>query len=247
MCTVTYIPLGNTVFLTSNRDEKAGRGKALSPRIYSISNASLLFPKDPDAGGTWIAADNKGQAAVLMNGGFERHIPAPVYKKSRGLILLEVLSSNEPLSFFNSVDLSDTEPFTLILWVDNHLYECRWDASKKYCTQKDKTKTHIWSSATLYEKVIVEKRETWFSSWLDQNRCPNADDILNFHLFGGEGDHHNDIRMNRDGLLFTVSVTGLAINNESSTMRYHDMKDDTIYCESILNATALKTETAGTH
>jgi hypothetical protein len=53
MCTVSYVALKGSVFLTSNRDEKVSRGRALSPRFELLPNGQqLLLPKDPDAGGS---------------------------------------------------------------------------------------------------------------------------------------------------------------------------------------------------
>ncbi|MGL1516781.1 NRDE family protein, partial [Vibrio parahaemolyticus] len=48
------------------------------------------FPKDPDGGGTWIALKENGDVAILLNGAFENHIPAYPYRRSRGLIFLDI-------------------------------------------------------------------------------------------------------------------------------------------------------------
>ena len=70
MCTVTFIPGKDRYFITSNRDEKMLRKPAIAPQPYVINGNTLVYPRDADAGGTWIAMNENGNAAVLLNGAF---------------------------------------------------------------------------------------------------------------------------------------------------------------------------------
>jgi len=209
MCTVTFIPLGNKVLLTSNRDEKGIRKKAIPPSVTVFDKANILYPKDAQAGGTWIGTSDRGTVMVLLNGGFIKHEPAAEYQKSRGLIFLDILSETKALPAFKRISLLGIEPFTLVIWEDGQLYECRWSGEEKYIREMNADQPHIWSSVTLYTSDTIHKREQWFKNWLDQHPQPTVSDILTFHLFGGEGDSENDIRMNRDNTMFTVSVTSI--------------------------------------
>src|SRR5688500_10833072 len=103
MCTVTFIPSKQGMFLTSNRDEKNLRASAVYPAVYEFSSGKTIFPKDADAGGTWIAVHQNGNAIVLLNGGLFKHIPAPPYRKSRGLIVLDLIDSYEPYQAFTGL------------------------------------------------------------------------------------------------------------------------------------------------
>lgn len=240
MCTVTFIPAKDGCFITSNRDEKAGRKQALPPASYSCDQVALLYPKDADAGGTWIALHNNGNAAVLLNGAFIAHVSQPPYKKSRGLIFLDVISSDMPVEKFQRIDLTNIEPFTLVVFDDNNLYECRWDGSRKYHKQLNKNKPHIWSSATLYNEEIIKKREQWFAEWLNNNPNASMQEILHFHRFAGEGDIQNDLLMNRDNNMLTVSLTGIELNDEKASMHYIDLKDQMQYLQQIEFTGSLK-------
>ncbi len=53
------------------------------------------------------------------------------------------------------------------------------------------------------------------------------DDIIQFHLSGGDGDSHNDLRMNREGKMLTVSITSIEIFSTKSRMKYMDLQDNT--------------------
>jgi len=224
MCTVTFIPGRDKIFLTSNRDEKNFRSPALPPRIFEFDSGKILFPKDGDAGGTWIASHENGNAVVFLNGGLVFHRSAPPYKKSRGLILLDLIDSATPYNSFLAINLTNIEPFTAIIWDDKHLFECRWDGELKHQQEMDKTISHIWSSVTLYDEEIISKRKSWFDNWISNNNEPLQKEILDFHQFTGDGDSNNDLLMNRDGKVFTVSITSMAIGDEMINMQYLDLK-----------------------
>lgn len=211
------------VLLTSNRDEKGVRKKAAAPVIHTIGQYKVLFPQDTQAGGTWIGASETGTVMILLNGGFIKHEPAAAYRKSRGLIFLDILSQQNALSAYKKISLLGIEPFTLIVLEDGCLYECRWSGEEKYIREVDPTQPHIWSSVTLYTQEIIQKRENWFAEWLEQHPHPNSEDIISFHLFGGKEDLENGIRMNRNNEMLTVSVTNIVCNEQSATMLYNDI------------------------
>src|SRR3954465_750583 len=224
MCTVTFIPSHNQVFLTSNRDEKYWRAAAAYPKAYTLKTGNIIFPMDGDAGGTWFAVHQKGNALVFLNGAFIRHTPNPPYRKSRGLVLLDLLDQDSSSGAFASIDLSNIEPFTAVNWEAGELFEYRWDGKQKHHQRLPADIPHIWSSATLYDEEVVIKRKNWFNEWLEEHPHPTQKEILHFHQFTGEGDQHNDLMINRDGKVFTVSVTSAAITGEKIVMQYVDVK-----------------------
>jgi len=229
MCTVTFIPVKNKFFITSNRDEKVFRRQAFPSDINIVDGRKMIFPKDADAGGSWIALHENGNAGVLLNGAFEYHLSKPPYEKSRGLVFLDIIKSSLPVIRFLRMDLGRIEPFTLILFENTLLYECRWDGKKKHFTQLNNNKPHIWSSATLYDKETVRKRESWFQKFLSQNPDPSQSDIFFFHQNYGDGDKQNDLLMDRTGRHATVSVTGIELNDEKGNMLYLDLGNGKTY------------------
>lgn len=233
MCTVTFIPVRDKVFLTSNRDEKGWRSPALEPAVYPFSTGHLLFPKDADAGGTWIAGHESGQAIVFLNGGFVKHIPEPPYRKSRGLILLDLVDSVNAHDTFQSISLHQIEPFTAIIFNEGQLFECRWDGQQKHSRSLPANRPQIWSSVTLYDGDVIAKRNQWFVEWLEKHPQPSPNEILHFHQFTGDGDSHNDLRMNRNGQVFTVSVTLMTISEANIHMQYLDLKNNRTFAQKL--------------
>jgi Transport and Golgi organisation 2 len=227
MCTVSFIPAGDWIFLTHNRDEKSSRSSALAPREHSINGCRLIFPRDSAAGGSWIACNEYGHAAVLLNGAFTKHRHEPPYSRSRGLAFLEIVAAANLLQAYRQADLQGVEPFTVICWSHQQLHECRWDGHYKHVQELDAVKAHTWSSVTLYDEENIAKRAGWFTAWQEQHPLPNMEDIIAYHLHAGEGDPENDLRMNRQGNMLTVSITALELSKEQVSMVYLDLSAGT--------------------
>jgi hypothetical protein len=227
MCTVSFVPQESRIYITSNRDEKLSRKPALHPEFYEMQTGRIAFPKDGHAGGTWIAIHENGNAIVFLNGAEIKHEKKHSYRKSRGLILLEIIDSFDPVNQFETMDLGDIEPFTAVLWSDDNLYQCRWDGQFKQFVEMEKRESHIWASCTLYTHEVIHKRKEWFSSFLEKHPIIEQPSIVGFHLFTGEGDQHNDLRINRNGIDVTVSVTSIVIEEDRISMKYHDLINET--------------------
>jgi len=229
MCTVTFIPVNDIVYITHNRDERKVRSIASAPAQQQVNGFTLLFPKDSKAGGTWIAVNENGNAAVLLNGGFVKHEPQPSYRRSRGLVLLDVIAADDMLATWQWINLRNIEPFTLICRNPAGLWECRWDGSKKYILPLNPGQAYIWSSVTLYDENIIAKRKMWFDDWKQSHPSPSMNDVMQFQCNAGEGDLHNDLRMNRDGLMLTVSITSMQLTSHGAVMKYLDLQKDSGY------------------
>jgi len=224
MCTVTYMPLSDSILLTSNRDEQTLRPPAALPETYNGKSGKILYPKDGKAGGTWVALHNNGNVMILLNGAFKKHIPQPPYRMSRGLVFLDVFDTDEPKAAFENICLDDIEPFTLVIWQHGELWDANWDGHEKYVTPLPVNVPRIWSSVTLYDEEVVARRKSWFAEWQKETTFKTAEKMRSFHEFGGDGDEHTDLRMNRNGILQTVSITGIEIMRGKAVMHYKDIK-----------------------
>jgi uncharacterized protein with NRDE domain len=226
MCTVTFLPLNNTSFiLTSNRDESRLRKIALPPEKYRIHDTDVYFPKDADANGTWFAAADRFTLCIL-NGAFEPHEHKPPYRLSRGLMLLDFFKYKNVQDFYSQYDFKGIEPFTLLIFEQSpvvSIHEIRWDGNKIYTDSKDASIPQIWSSAQLYPKKVIQEREEWFNEWLKAKNEFTVESIVRFHKTGGNGNSYTDLLMNRDGVVFTVSITSVKRDETEGVMRYEDM------------------------
>lgn len=228
MCTVTFFPLqGSGFILTSNRDERLSRSDVLPPASYSFGNERLYFPRDQESSGTWIACSSLKKTFCLLNGAFECHTSEPPYRKSRGLVLLELIQADDARWYLENEGLSGIEPFTLVMVSEIEgnvmLEELRWDGKSYVLKELNPRIPQIWSSVTLYSREIQQTREDWFHHWLKENPMPVQNDLLHFHRFGGRGDRENDLLMKRQNDRQTISITSVLSDKGRIEMCYEDL------------------------
>jgi uncharacterized protein with NRDE domain len=222
MCTLTFIGTKNGFCLTSNRDEKIARGKAIPPKKHKVNGKIIIFPKDTAAGGTWVAHD-KNTILILLNGANEKHISTGNYRKSRGLILLDLIGSDNPIEEWKNIDLKNIEPFTIVYFDGENLVQWQWNSIEKNIKQFNKEEPHIWSSATLYEPEIRAKRASWFAQFLQEKEDISADELLHFHQFEQATNSDYGLQINRNNILKTVSITQCIWQPQRIEMHYLDL------------------------
>jgi uncharacterized protein with NRDE domain len=228
MCTVTFIPKPRGGFiLTSNRDEAPDR-RTINPKGYTLNGVDLVFPKDDLAGGTWLGWSAKKRVICLLNGGVTAHERKSIYRLSRGIVVTELLASEEILLAVDVYNFDKIEPFTLVIvdWSKElALYELVWDGSTLHFSEKSLSPM-IWSSSSLYSSEVKRKREAWFSNFIFKNVNPSEEALLAFHKTAGEGSIKNDLIMDR-GFVKTKSITQLS-KSKLLTCRYENLETSEI-------------------
>lgn len=240
MCTVSFVRVKDAIIITSNRDEHIQRENAAAPSFHQLQNKKIIFPKDARAGGTWFAAGENGVVAVLLNGAFKKHIAQPPYRRSRGLILLEIAEAEGPLPFFNSLSLHQIEPFTIVLYQPGSLHELRWDGHEKHEKMLDITGKYIWSSATLYSDEVIGHRKNLFNQFTRANAAITAASIHDFHA-SNHGDAENGFVINRQTGMKTFSITQAVLQDNKLNFSHTDLLQQKHYTETMrINQTAIK-------
>ena len=149
------------------------------------------------------------------------------YKKSRGIIVKDLLKIDDIYKGLEAIDLDNVEQFTLTIvdWNDTlELIEFVWDGKKKHL-KKLPQMPHIWSSSTLYDTSVKELRKNWFTDWQQQQNFSQKS-ILDFHHTAGIGDPNIDVVMDRK-VGGTVSITSIKKENATILIRYEDVIDNT--------------------
>jgi len=220
MCTITLVPHPDSMngfILTSNRDEAVSR-ETLPPKKTVYKGKKLFFPKDEQAGGTWIGVSENSRCVCLLNGAEKPHTRKPEYRKSRGVVVKDFLAANKLKDQFKDYDLLDIEPFTMII-VDWHnglaFYEFLWDGKHRKLNKLD-MKEHIWSSSPLYSEKMKASRVKWFKD-LKESEGFSSESLLEFHHKGGEGNKEFDLVIDR-GFLKTQSIT--QIHNSAKELKF---------------------------
>lgn len=222
MCLVSYIPTGPGSFLlNSNRDESPDRSPSFIKK-ETRGNVDIFYPADV-RGGSWIAISNLGHTVCLLNGAFEAHTRTEPYRLSRGLMLKAYFDYSDPSFFLEEFDFWGIEPFTLIMAASSWLIEFRWDGLVKHIRNLPKSKSHIWSSCTLYSQSLQEERQGLFFSQLATLDDFTAEDLKNIHLSKTKLDVQNDFVMNRDDIVKTVSFSQMEVSPMGFRMMHQNL------------------------
>ncbi len=226
MCTLSFFPIDKQSFiLTSNRDEAPARAATELKQVV-LDGQSVIFPADPGAGGTWLAASNENRIVCVLNGAFEKHKHHPPYRRSRGLMALDYFFFQDPESFFKHYTFSGMEPFTFLIFENGAIWDARFDGLNLFTKKRPSEIPLIWSSVTLYDKSVRELRRNWFADWLSENKEVNRDMLLEFHLKGGQGNPQIDYVMNRNNIVKTVSITSVEQRNDGVSMCFQNLENE---------------------
>lgn len=221
MCCLTIIKTEtNKIVITHNRDEQWSR-QTNAPQVQEsiVNGKKIWMPKDSLSAGTWIGTDGVRVAAIL-NGFKENHVKKPMYRASRGSIIPEFLSSGSTDDFISNFDPSGLEPFTLILLnEDKKILELGWDENKVHFFDKTSYIPLIYSSATLYNNEIRERRKSIFMSRID-DQMDNSD-IWKFHENKGS-DHGVFINVDYNEEISTVAISQIVVA-ETSVFHYRSL------------------------
>lgn len=117
MCTLTVIQTPSGWRLVHSRDEQRTRSPAAAPLWRALpSGRRAVWPTDPDAGGTWIAARDDALTLALLN----RNIPPNGRRppaRSRGLLIPALIDLEGPgavMLALAGADLAPLAPFRLV-------------------------------------------------------------------------------------------------------------------------------------
>lgn len=136
MCTLSWHVGPDKSTILFNRDESWDRKPELPPTHLHIGSAEALAPIDGNAGGSWIAVNDRGVALALLNF-YPQETPAPTDPISRGLIFQSLLDldtasqlgqrlraiSLDRVAPFRCFALQRQQPPVLVLWDRRELRE----------------------------------------------------------------------------------------------------------------------------
>ena len=146
MCTVAFVPLpGGGYLLGHNRDERQGRAPGEPPRLLDLPGCRALAPRDPEAGGTWIALNEAGVTVCVLNAAERLPDRLPARPRSRGLLVRDLACATSLATARVRLDaagsvLRRTRAFHLVVvepgWVapgPPRVGRFRWDGVEATC------------------------------------------------------------------------------------------------------------------
>lgn len=229
MCTLTLVPLGTTrVRLGFNRDELRSRPAALPPQRRRFGDRTAILPIDPVSDGTWIAVNDAGLVAVLLNvnppvrstAAFGS--PIVTCSRSRGTIipfLLACGSMDEALDQLVGLAAQEYGRFRLILLEGSDVGEVVSDGERLWRKHRvTLTGPRLWTSSGLGDHLAEEPRRAHFlrcftrpGDWAAQQDA--------FHRHRWPDEPHLSVCMRRADAC-TVSYTVLERDGAAAYMTY---------------------------
>lgn len=125
-----------------NRDELRSRPRALRPTAVDLeAGVRAAWPTDAQAGGTWIAASDRGLVLGLLNGNPAPYpdLPPDDTLISRGLIVPGLIASagaRDAVERVGALDVRRYAPFRLIAADRAVIADAVWDGSRLRVTRR---------------------------------------------------------------------------------------------------------------
>lgn len=238
MCTVTIIPLGSAGYrLAANRDESRSRPAALPPRVMPFESAAgadrAVWPIDGQAGGTWIAATERGLALTLLNLNEGASTPPADELWSRGGVIPSVVRAvsergrDRPLSAaahaVERMSLDRFAPFRLVGVHAAGIFEAVWNGTTLTLGERNLGPA-CFASSGLGDRLVEPRLRLW-REWLERyGATAEAQDSFHHHSWPERTEI--SVRMSRPEAR-TVSTTVIEVGAASGAMpavlmRYRD-------------------------
>ncbi len=229
MCTVSVIPKRDAsgalvgLRLVSNRDEGRDRPEAIAEQWHELAGGvHAVWPTDPQGGGTWIAATDRGLALTLLNVNNHWGI---VGEASRGMVIPAVAdagSAAEALERAAGLDLRRFSPFRLVAAdVQNGFAvgDLRWDGRGADLTWHESGPVAFASSGL--GDGVVEPRLGVFERLVLPHPTVEAQDRFHAHGWDPLTDDRRawaeSVLMSRAGAR-TVSVSVVEIEGQTAAL-----------------------------
>ncbi|MBL8763422.1 MAG: NRDE family protein [Phycisphaerae bacterium] len=234
MCTVSVIRrsggsrgVGAGIRLVVNRDEQRSRAEALPPRWFACGGDGperafrAIAPIDPNGGGTWVAANDRGLVLCVLNLNGPGLIQG---SESRGGVIPKLIGAADTraaMAAWSELDLTRIGPFRLLM-IDGAgegsgggVIETRWEGpgGRGAVTVEQHTLPGCWVSSGLGDALVRGPRLGLFRRMVMDAGCSEQDIESRqdaFHAHTWPDRPHLSVRMTRSDAR-TVSVTTVEV------------------------------------
>jgi hypothetical protein len=224
MCTVTVVPHETGIRVMCNRDERRSRPAALPPQVHDLEGRLATFPVDPRGGGSWVGVNDAGIVATLLNVSGRSRSSREGPKRSRGLIVREVLRSgslSHVLETVESLDPSVFEMFRLVVMHRSAAIDATSDGLRTVIRRQMTVDTPLlFTSSSLGDALVEAPRQRLFQRMVvERGRREWLRGQGRFHRHQWPSRPEISVRMERDDAL-TVSRTVVDVSHARPSLLY---------------------------
>jgi len=181
MCTVTWVhgECGYSLFF--NRDELRVRPPEHPPKRWNSRGVAVLAPLDDGGGGTWIAVNEHGLTAALLNY-YTKEMKAPDRPRSRGEIPLLAAGRKcvvDAIGWATGSSLTRFQPFHLVLVdVGGHSALLTWDGNKLSVSRDISLPV---TTSSFCPEAVVRARKEQFLAMTPAGSIVSPENLEAFH------------------------------------------------------------------
>jgi hypothetical protein len=223
MCTVTVVPHQKGIRVMCNRDERRSRPAALPPQVHDLGRRLAAFPVDPRGGGSWVGANDAGIVVSLLNVSGPSQSSSQVPKRSRGLIVREVLRCGSLSDVLETVAVLDARQFDMFRLVAMHrltAVDVTTDGVRTAIRPQITIDAPLlFTSSSLGDALVEAPRQQLFQEMVVERRSEWLRGQARFHRHQWPLRPEISVRMERDDAL-TVSRTIVDVTRARRSLLY---------------------------
>ncbi len=214
MCTVSWWRREGALSLRFNRDEQRGRAVASPP---CINEQPLIWPKDPQGGGTWICLDRWGTVHCVLNHYDAEMVALPPNPESRGA--LPLLSAKNPERAVSDwLTPGPYPPFHLFrIPLQGETSHVTWDGQHLELRPVH-TDLTLWTTSGWNAHEVIVSRASLFDRMINEHGL-SEDTLTAFHYAFDAENPGRWPRMSR-GDARTVSYSEIRVTEKEMTFEY---------------------------
>lgn len=207
-----------------NRDERRSRPPAEPPAVRRVGSTAVLAPRDGEAGGSWLAANEHGLTVTLLNGylgGDAVTAPASGQWTSRGRLVMELSDCSdvpELAERLKMLDLAKFRSFHLAVFDPRTALRASWRDGKLKHVDEDAFSPPLISSSIRFGEV-AESRRARYREYLDAADGSRIEAALAYHRGHCPERGAFSPCMHREDA-HTVSFTWVSVDATRVQMRY---------------------------
>jgi hypothetical protein len=183
MCTASWLTAGDRYHFLFNRDERRVRAVGLPPRRLHAADVSYLSPIDPESGGTWFAATERGLLLALLNRSVDGQPPA-AGRRSRGSLIPALVGARdlaEVAARLASQPLEECAPFRLFADLPGSpSLGAVWDG-QALATQPITTATGLLCSSSHGDLEVTLSRSATWTELATERGAEGVEALRRFH------------------------------------------------------------------
>lgn len=224
MCTLSLFRTDDGYQIFMNRDERHDRPSEHPPKVLCDTHR-VFGPVDPVSGGTWVAYNERGFWGCLLNGYFEEEGHDYSGYQSRGGILLEVLSQDDPLAYAAQIDTAGYPSFRLVIGSAAAHKLFVWNGKvygERAFHARYNDEAYFLSSSSWEQADVIQRRKALFEAWLRENGVPDGG-IPSFHY--SRAPSPESAPMMHRSYSRTQSITAMDVSESGIEMTYERLEN----------------------